>query len=134
MLTKARDLKPSTDADAQLYDGFIVDQDKDLLAKVRADSADGHGELSGLRDQRLKEILPRYIARNYPNTLSSEQREAWERFRTERLLDGGENSRGGRFVKRLQTLAAQKDLSQDKRYLLEELQLYAESIMPSEAF
>jgi exodeoxyribonuclease-1 len=134
LLAKSNDRQPSTDPDAQLYDGFMDNRDKDILPQVRAEVADGHTEFSGLHDSRLQALLPRYIARNFPGKLSTEQREAWEVFRSERLLDGGENSRFARFAKRLQALAAQKQLTKDKRYVLEELQLYAESIMPSDAF
>lgn len=133
LLNKARDPRTTDDPDAQIYDGFLGDRDKDLLAAVRAQAADGQTTYDGLQDKRLKALLPRYVARNYPHALSSEAREAWEAFRTERLLGGGENSRVARFVRRLQILAGQKDMTKDQRYLLEELQLYVESIMPSDA-
>jgi exodeoxyribonuclease-1 len=134
LLAKSWDTKSATDPDTQLYDGFVDNGDRDLFPKVRSAALEGKTEFSGLHDARLQALFPRYIARNFPTTMSAEQREAWESFRSNRLLEGGENSRFGKFAKRLQALASEKKLTQDQRYLLEELQLYAESIMPNDAF
>jgi exodeoxyribonuclease-1 len=134
LLAKSRDTRATDDADAQLYDGFLDEHDKDALPQVRALALNGQTTFDGFHDQRLRDLLPRYIARNFPGSLSSEQREQWETFRSKRLLEGGELSRVARFVQRLQVLAAQKGLTKQQRYLIEELQLYAESIMPNEAF
>ena len=129
LLSKSRDNRETSDPDAQLYDGFVDGSDRTKLPEVRASAQKGE-PFTGLQDKRLQALLPRYIARNFPSLLSTEQREAWEAFRTDRLIGGGENSRVARFVRRLQTLAGQKQLTKEQRYLLEELQLYAESIMP----
>lgn len=134
LLAKSREDRSSDDPDTQIYDGFLDNGDRDLLSAVRAGAQDGRTTFDGLHDRRLKALLPRYVARNYPASLSGEEREAWESFRSERLLGGGENSRVARFVKRLQALSNEKKLTQNQRYLLEELQLYAESIMPNDAF
>jgi hypothetical protein len=45
-------------------------------------------------------------------------------------MDGGDTGRLGTYFKRLEELARRTDLSENQRYLLEELQLYGESIMP----
>ena len=118
--------------DGQLYDGFIDNGDKKLLAKVRKTKPD---ELSALaaefHDNRLKTLLPLYKARNYPESLTSEERANWETFCTQRLVDGGPKSRLAKYFERLQALAA-TNVTQDQQYLLQELQLYGESIMPAE--
>jgi exodeoxyribonuclease-1 len=117
--------------DECLYDNLFDEHDCQLLPVVRAARPD---ELAGLaedfHDMRLQDMLPLYKARNFAKALTDEERAAWERERTHRLLDGGTESRLARFMRRLQELAAEPDLNADKRYLLEELQLYAESIMP----
>lgn len=120
--------------DSQLYDGFINDADKNTMRAVRVaapDELDSFGP--SLRDNRLKALLPLYKARNYPNDLSSEEREAWERFCAQRLLSGGQRSRLAKYFGRLQALATSTGVTQQQQYLLEELKLYAESIMPAEA-
>lgn len=117
-------------SDAQLYDGFFSDQDRTTMAVVRAAQPQELGELDqDLRDPRLKTLLPLYKARNFSRYLSDDERAAWEAHRYHWLMDGGVDSRLARYMHRLQELA---DTVQDtnKRYLLEELQLYAESIMP----
>lgn len=120
------------EVDGQLYDGFIGDQDKTAMSVVRAADAD---EVAGLdmifKDERLNKLLPLYKARNFPASLSSEEREAWEQFREHKLLGGGNKSPAARFFARLTELAEIKGLTAEQRYLLEELQLYGESILPA---
>ncbi len=124
-------LASEQEVDSQLYDGFIPDADKTVCRAIRAsDASDISAFESKLKDSRLKALLPLYKARNYPESLSSEERAAWELFRTNRLLQGGASSRLQKYMNRLQELSQSKGLSLEKQYLLEELQLYAEAIMP----
>lgn len=117
--------------DQQLYDGFFDDGDKTKMRVVRV--AD-ENELTDLHmdfnDQRLQALLPLYKARNYPASLTAEERTDWEDFRSRRLLDGGEQSRAARYFKRLGEIAERPGLSGEDKYLLEELQLYGQSILP----
>lgn len=117
--------------DAALYDGFVGDRDKTSMSVVRAAESD---EVAGLDmkfvDERLNKLLPLYIARNYPSSLSTEERTAWEAFRYQRLVGGGINSVATKFFTRLGELANRPDLTGEQKYLLEELQLYGESILP----
>jgi exodeoxyribonuclease-1 len=116
--------------DAQLYDGFFDDHDGRLLPVVRAAQPDEYSQLAeDFHDVRLQALLPLYKARNYPRSLTGDEREAWDKFCFERLLAGGEQSRLARYAKRLQELAQDSKLPSSKQYLLEELQLYAESIV-----
>jgi exodeoxyribonuclease I len=130
---QARLLEDEIDVDARLYDKFFDTQDKTSMRLVRAASAD---ELSSLhvnfRDDRLEALLPLYKARNYPKSLSDEERATWETFRERKLLSGGNESRAARYFKRLAELAEQTDLSGEKQYILEELQLYGQSILPEQ--
>lgn len=117
--------------DAALYDGFINDTDK---SKIRVVRAAGSNELADLHldfaDERLKHLLPLYKARNYPNSLSEEELVWWERFKYRRLMDGGEKSKAASYFKRLGELAEQPGLGAEQKYLLEELQLYGQSVLP----
>jgi exodeoxyribonuclease I len=119
--------------DAQLYDNFIQDADKNVMRAVRVASPDELDSFGpSLHDIRLKALLPLYKARNYPNDLSTEEREAWERFCSQRLIAGGQQSRLAKFFGRLQALSETQGITKKQQYLLEELNLYAESIMPAE--
>ncbi|MDB5185934.1 MAG: Exodeoxyribonuclease [Candidatus Saccharibacteria bacterium] len=130
---KSRLLEVETDVDAQLYDGFFDNVDRTKMSVVRAAGPDELRDLQvSFKDERLEALLPLYKARNFPKSLSDEDREAWERFRERKLLGGGTKSRMARFFGRLAELGKQDDLSENQRYLLEELQLYGQSIVPSD--
>lgn len=117
--------------DGALYDGFINDADKTKMRVVRAADANGLADLSlDFADERLKYLLPLYKARNYPSSLTPEEQEQWEEFRRRRLLEGGDKSAAASYFKRLSELGEQSGLSSEARYLLEELQLYGESVLP----
>ena len=118
------------DADVALYDGFVGEGDKKLAGVVRAAGpAEPGGYTEKFSDPRLRDLLPRYKARNFSGSLTDEERAAWEKYRYQVLMDGGANSRLAKFMHRLGQLA-ESERGEEKRYLLEELQLYAESIMP----
>lgn len=76
------------DPEQQLYDGFIGDRDRRLCEQVRTlDPAQlGHGHWM-FDDPRLPELLFRYRARNFPETLNSEERQRWYDFCQQRLSD-----------------------------------------------
>jgi exodeoxyribonuclease-1 len=119
------------EVDGMLYDGFVGDQDKTKLRVVRAAEA---SELSNLgldfEDARLKAMMPLYKARNFPKFLSNDEQNYWEEFIRHRLLDGGEKSWATRYFKRLNELSSKVAADSEKQYLLEELNLYGQSIMP----
>jgi len=119
--------------DERLYEGFISPADKQVTRMVRAAKPDELSSLgTDLRDERLQNLLPLYKARNYPAKLSSEERADWDTFCKLRLFEGGTSSRAAKYFARLQELAAGK-LTGQQEYLLEELQLYGQSIMPADA-
>lgn len=118
------------DVDAQLYDALIQNDDKQVERAIRgAQPAEIMNFSDKLKDERLQQLLSLYKARNYPAALSGEERTEWEAFCKQRLIGGGQSSRLAKFFARLQELAA-TDLNSDKAFLLEELQLYGQSIMP----
>ena len=80
-----REREPS-DVDAALYDGFIGDADRRLFPQVRSIPPEALGLANfAFRDPRLPELLFRYRARNWPATLSAEERARWDGYRRERL-------------------------------------------------
>jgi len=135
MLEKQRQVQlvvDSQEADTKLYDSFFANQDKNVMRAVRVAQATELAEYATkLKDERLQALLPLYQARNYPNSLTSEQRQQWEVFRHRRLLGGKQESRLAKFFRRLGELAEQVSMG-EKRFLLEELQLYGQSILPED--
>ncbi len=119
--------------DERLYDGFVNGGDKQAMRAVRVAKPEELSDLAtNFRDERLKTLLPLYKARNYPRSLNSEERTAWEEFCHKKLLSGGEESQLAKYFARLKELAEGK-LTGEQKFLLEELQLYGESIVPSES-
>jgi exodeoxyribonuclease-1 len=83
---RAADLPPPTDPELAIYSGFLPDADKRLLAEVRATPPEQLGVRTfPFRDARYPELLFRYRARNWPETLTPDERERWDAFRRERL-------------------------------------------------
>jgi exodeoxyribonuclease-1 len=84
---------PSGDVDVALYDGFLNNADAALSAQIRLASPQ---ELAKARfdfqDRRLTELLFRYRARNWPETLSESEMQRWEQSRLQRLTQN--NARG----------------------------------------
>jgi exodeoxyribonuclease-1 len=127
VLEKRPEFKKATDPEAQLYDGFVADIDTLRIEKVRqADEqqlADLHPDFN---DERLSPLLLHYKARNYPRSLAEDEAVAWETWRAEHITKQLPS-----FVKRMQDLST-KIGDESKLFVLEELQLWAESIVPSE--
>ncbi len=119
--------------DGQLYSGFFGDEDRAKQRLVRQANAE---ELQALdiafKDKRLPALLPLYKARNFPGSLSPDERAAWEKFCSFRLLDGGAHSQLAKYFERLDALAKSPGITQNQRYALEELRLYGESLMPAQ--
>lgn len=119
------------DVDSCIYDGFFNGPDKNAMRVVRAARAEELGNLGlNFDDNRLEALLPLYKARNYPKLMTNEERAEWEKFRARKLFDGGQNSKLVKYFGRLEEVAKQPGLTGHQKYLLEELKLYAESIMP----
>lgn len=130
---QAKFLVDELDVDAQLYEGFFSEADRTKMSIVRAAEVDELANLSvSFKDQRLEALLPLYKARNFPQALTNDERGIWDRFKERKLLGGKEASRLARYFERISELNARTDLNDQQRYLLEELALYGESVMPLE--
>lgn len=122
------EFKKSPDPEAQLYDGFLNDKDKIRMQAVAAatekDLADFH---PNFEDERLSELLLHYKARSFPRSLSADESKQWEAWRVARIqrqLPG--------FMKSMQKLATQ-EVDDSRQFVLQELQLWLESIAPIDA-
>jgi exodeoxyribonuclease-1 len=84
---RAAELPPPEDPELALYGGgFLPDADRKLLAQVRATPPAELGVRGfPFRDARYPELLFRYRARNWPETLDTEERLRWDTFRRDRL-------------------------------------------------
>lgn len=123
---RKREYPASTDPEAQLYDGFLNDRDRLRVETVRnateQELADFQPEFI---DERLSPLLLHYKARNFPKTLSESEMKAWEDWRATRLHQQLPN-----VLKSLQKYAI--DTDNDHQFMLQEIQLWIESILPAD--
>jgi exodeoxyribonuclease-1 len=78
----------SEDPEQQLYDGFINDRDRRLCEQVRtAEPQQLATDVWPFDDARLPELLFRYRARNFAETLSAVEQQRWQAFCRLRLSD-----------------------------------------------
>ena len=74
------------DVDASLYGGFLADGDRRRFPEIRSASpADLVGRDFGFKDARLPELLFRYRARNWRESLTADEHSRWDDYRRRRL-------------------------------------------------
>ncbi len=119
------------DVDEDLYGGFVGNGDRRRLTQLRSLSP---GQLAqartGFDDPRLEELLFRYRARNFAETLTEEEAERWEAHRVARLLEGEGGARNvDELFAEIDTLAETADERAEE--ILGALYEYAEAIAPA---
>jgi len=124
---------PETDPDLMLYSGgFFPDTDRREMTRLHGLTPE---ELAAERfvfaDRRLAEMLFRYRARNWPQTLTEAEREDWDAYRLERLTESGA---GGSitvdvFQQRLADLRSEAQGAPERLALLDELGQWSERVM-----
>lgn len=119
------------DVDQDLYGGFVGNEDRRRLNRLRALPGEelAH-EPTGFDDPRLAELVWRYRARNFAHTLSPDEQERWEAHRMAVLVEGeGGGLTFDALFERLDTLGAQAD-DERTEAILGAIYDYAESIAP----
>ena len=120
----------SPDVDEDLYGGFVNNTDRKRLNQLRALSPAelAHARI-GFDDDRLAELVFRYRARNFAETLSPDDLERWETHRAARLLDGEGGARNvDSLLAEIDTLSETADARGEA--ILGALYDYAEAIAP----
>lgn len=121
------------DPDLLLYGGgFISDADRRVLDGLLRLAPE---ELAQARprfeDPRLPEMLLRYRARNWPETLSPNDREAWDAYRLHRLTDpdGGGSITLDQYRQRLAELAKSQAENPSDLAILKDLADWGDALM-----
>lgn len=125
-----RERVPS-DVDASLYDGFIGDGDKRVFPQVRTTPPESLGLADfAFRDARLPEMLFRYRARNWPQTLSNDEWARWNDYRRWRLgtESGAAEYSFQRYADEIATLRVVHAHDTDKQVLLDRLDAWGREI------
>lgn len=122
-----------TDPERMLYDGFLSNSDKPLLQAVREATAEQLTQPDNypFKDKRMGELLFRYRARFYPQSLTAQEQQQWLQFCRQRLNDP---SAGGAIVKeeldlRIERLRQERAGDEPAQEVLSALQSYADQLL-----
>lgn len=106
-----------SDPDLAIYSGgFFSDVDKQKMAKIRASSPERLAKSAfSFTDPRLPEMLFRYRARNYSETLNADERLRWNEFCQNRLTgrQAGAGITFDAYFARLQELRSNNNVNAD---------------------
>lgn len=122
----ARSWPEAADVDAALYEALPDRRDQRLFELIRTSDASRLAEYQGrFHDYRGDELLWRYRARNYPQTLSAFERARWQQEVQARLAaeEGARSLKA--FDAEMATLAAQHAVSPE---VLERMQRWREAV------
>ena len=120
-----------SDVDGSIYAGFIGEGDKRLCVQVRSTPPAELGTRAfEFRDPRLPELLFRYRARNWPDTLDATGRERWDDYRRQRLAEGSGLSEYGfeGFFAEIQALRATHAGDGARLVLLDQLEQWGHQL------
>lgn len=115
-----------SDPDLMIYSGgFFSHKDKATQQKIRQlPPAQLAGFTTQFDDTRLPEMLFRYRARNYPETLNTEEHQRWREFCQHKFFDADSSGNLQNFLHTLQTL---KNTHGANNEILKQLEAYAKS-------
>ncbi len=121
-----------TDPDKNLYGGgFFSSADKQCMDKLRQLNADELATVEfNFQDGRIPEMLFRYRARNYPQSLSDSERSRWDEYRREKFESkDAKNSLSLESFKQILARHMLDDQLSDKnRQILQELRKWGDQI------
>ncbi len=128
------DTETTDDPDLLLYrGGFFGEDDRRRMENLHRLSPD-QLSVTHVRfdDPRLPEMLFRYRARNWPETLTEDESKRWERFRLRRLScpDAGAPITLNAFLTELKRLDS--ETIQSRKPILQALETYARELVPPE--
>jgi len=125
------DFPESDDPDTQLYSGgFFSRDDSQRMDTIRSTPAEDLAKLHfSFDDPRLDEMLFRYRARNFPETLDEAEQERWNSYRHERFtLPEKSNRTLNQFYAEIEAIQKASDTIGSQLVLMEELLEYADSV------
>jgi exodeoxyribonuclease-1 len=126
-----REFEPRTDPDLMLYGGgFFSDNDKRVMNTIHATAPDElAGQTWSFEDKRLPEMLFRFRARNYPETLSGEEQSQWLEHCRARLIEGeSENLTFEGFYAELEEARGMEGVDEKKLQILGEVESFGREL------
>jgi exodeoxyribonuclease-1 len=125
------DFPEISDPDGQLYSGgFFSRDDSQRIDTIRSTRPDKLADLQfNFDDKRLTEMLFRYRARNYRETLSEQELKQWNNYRHEKFSNPATSHRTmNQFLAEVDAIQQAPDTIGSQLVLLEDLLEYAKSI------
>lgn len=117
--------EPESNPDLNLYGGgFFSENDRRSMDSIRIASPLVLSSLGvSWEDTRISEMLLRYRARNWPATLSKDERRHWNEFRAEKIKkpEGGGSITLAQYRKRLAHMIVDPSLDERAREILSQL-------------
>lgn len=111
--------------ETSLYCGFLTDED---TITCRAISAMGEKELSDFHpifhDDRLGNLLVHYKARNFPKSLTTNEKKSWDDFKNKRL-----EFLLKRYETSMKQIESKKELNKDQEFALKELYYWVQRVI-----
>ena len=127
----SREFEPSGDVDSALYEGFLDNTDAPLLAQVRRATPQALAKAKiDFHDHRLPELLFRYRARNWPQTLTANETTQWEKFCHQRLMqyDGGNTLIFTEYTEQINSLRSERANDKQAQQILDALETWGEKL------
>ena len=128
---KQSDFPEISDPDGQLYSGgFFSRDDSQRIDKIRNTPVKGLAKLHfNFDDPRLEEMLFRFRARNYPESLDEDEQKQWDDYRRDKFSNPTISHRTmNQLLAQIETIQQAPDTVGSQLALLEELLAYAKSI------
>lgn len=126
-----REYDAVTDPDLMIYaGGFFSQQDKTQMQTIHDTAPDELGTQTwSFNDKRLQELLFRYRARNYPETLNEAELAQWMEHCRDRLVDGESGHLSFKeFDAELEQLRTDTELDNDKSKILNKVEEFAREL------
>jgi len=129
----AHDKAAAVDVELALYGAFANDADRRLLREVRATPPTALATRTfPFIDARFPELLFRYRARNFPNTLSADESARWNEFRTHKLTTKTETTTLmlAEYFMMIDVLRSEATTTPEGQILLDQLQDWGLQLSP----
>ena len=130
----SRKFESTDDVDLALYDGFFSNNDYPLMTRISNATPQELAESNfDFHDSRLPQLLFRYRARNWPETLTSTETQRWEQLRHRRLTeeDGGGSITAKEFSNQVSQLRNQYQDHKDSQQILDEIDTWRKKLLES---
>jgi len=126
-----REFEPVSDPDLMIYaGGFFHDKDKALMNTIHNTDPEELGTQTWrFDDKRLPEMLFRYRARNYPETLNADEQAQWLEHCHARLIEGESGHLNFKdFYAEIEQLRTDMELDERKLMLLDEVAAFGREL------